>query len=381
MHSDDVIPGPRFPTWACTSCTRGSTNWASGVACACGKRAPDKVRAAALRNAYDTADEDGGKAKGKGASRSPKGKLPVDGRPRGSGRKGSDNLHPPWSELHTMADRIRQLESERRPNQTSKPATFDPRQAEGELEEESADVIRSQISELEGIVKSSSNESLRQHAACQLEVLKTKLLEKKTPEDRQSAALWKLKKAKLKRTRLLEQLVESKAAVLAAQAAHLELEAKGKAADAEVATFELQLAEASAASFPASLPVAAINTEITISDEALAHSEHGAEIKSWLASPAYATMLKLRDIAKQEADALGLALPVGPAASGDGALDVVFSDSNTESWYDFGGETDFFSEDAFNKFKATATRKDFTDMAHQMGFGCKKARISKAEPY
>ena len=280
-----------------------------------------------------------------------------------------------------MADRIRQLESERRPNQSSKPATFDPRQAEGELEEESADVIRSQISELEGIVKSSSNESLRQHAACQLEVLKNKLLEKKTPEDRQPAALWKLKKAKLKRTRLLEQLVESKAAVLAAQAAHLELEAKGKAADAEVATFELQLAEASAASFPVSLPVAATNFEITISDEALAHSEHGAEIKNWLASPAYATMLKLREVAKQEADALlGLALPVGPDASGDGA-DVVFGDSNTESWYDFGGETDFFSEDAFNKFKATATRKDFTDMAHQMGFGCKKARVSKAEPY
>ena len=351
------------------------------MACTCGKRAPDKVRAAALRNAYDTADDDGGMAKGKGASRNPKGKLPVDGRPRGSGRKGPDNLHPPWSELHTMADRIRQLESERRSDQASKTSTFDPRQAEGELEEESADVIRSQISELEGIVKSSSNESLRQHAACQLEALKIKLLEKKTPEDRQSAALWKLKKAKLKRTRLLEQLVESKAAVLAAQAAHLELEAKGKAADAEVATFELQLAEASAASFPASLPVAAINTEITISDEALAHSEHGAEIKNWLASPAYATLLKLREVAKQEADALlGLALPVGPAASGDGA-DVVFGDSNTESWYDFGGETDFFSEDAFNKFKATATRKDFTDMAHQMGFGCKKARISKAEPY
>ena len=377
MPSEDVIPGPRFPTWACTACSRGTTNWASRVACACGKRAPDKIRAAALRNAYDTSDDDGGKAKGKGASRIPKGKSPVDGKARGSCKKGTDSLHPPWSELHTLAEKNRQLESERRSDQTSKHATFEPRQAEGELEEESADVIRSQISELEGIVKSSSNESLRQHAACQLEVLKTKLLEKKTPEDRQSAALWKLKKAKLKRTRVLEQLVESKAAVLAAQAAHLELEARGKAADAEVATFELQLAEASAASLPAQHTMAAI----AIPDDVIAKAEHGAEIKEMLASPAYASLLKLQASAKSEAVPSADMHSSGPASSGDNPPDVTFTGNPADCWYDFGEDTAFCTEDSFNRFKATASRKEFTYMAHQMGFGCKKSRISKAEPY
>jgi hypothetical protein len=108
----------------------------------------------------------------------------------------------------------------------------------------SPETLRSQIAELEATAKAASHEPLRQFAKDQIEVLKTKLLDKKTPEDRQSAALWKLKKAKQKRTKAFELLSESKDAIIAAQQAHLELEARAKASDAEVANFEALLAEA-----------------------------------------------------------------------------------------------------------------------------------------
>ena len=377
MPSDDVVFGPRYPTWACSSCNRGATNWASRVVCACGKHAPEKIRLAAHRNAYDIPDVDGGKAKGKGGTRNQKGKSPVGGKASGSGKYGT--APPTWSEMHTLSERIaeqmRQLENERRSFQASKLAPSEPCQAEGAVEEESADALRSQITELEGVVKSSSFESLRQLATGQLETLKSKLLEKKTPEDRQSAALWKLKKAKLKRTRVLEQLVESNAAVLAAQTAHLELEARVKAVEAEVATYELQLAEATAAS----LPVQHTKLAMSIPDDVLAKAEHGAEIKEMLASPAYASLLKLQASAKSEADPVAMHT-AGPAPSGDNSGDVYITEP-AGSWYDFGEESAFFTEAAFNQFKATASRKEFTDMAHQMGFACKKSRISIAEPY
>ena len=378
MPSEDVIFGPRFPTWACSSCPK-ATNWASRVVCSCGKRCPDKIRAAATRNAYDSASDEAGKGKGKGKGKGgaahPKGRPPVGGKAAGGSTKGGDL--PSWSDMHTLAEQIKKLELDRKPDKPHRTLVTEHGSAEGELEEESAESLRLQIVELEGTAKSSSNEFIRKLAKEQVEELKAKLLDKKTPEDRQSAALWKLKKAKQKRTRILEQLLESKEHILSVQQAHLELEARSKAVDAKAVSLELLLAEASAASLPA-LPIPA---DIVISDDVLALAEHGAEIKELLASPAYASLLKLRAIAKKEVEATAVPHVPGTAASSDGSLDVVFKDSPADSWYDFGGDPVFFTEESYNQFKATSTRKEFTEMAQQMGFGCKKSRISKAEPY
>ena len=377
MPGDDVVFGPRFPTWACSACSRGSTNWASRVICACGKRSPDRIRAAAIRNAYppgEVADKGGAK----GGAAHPKLRQHNEGKsPRGGKRVGDG---PPWSEIHILSEKIKKLEElERRQEQKSlKPPPTVPGSADRDLEEESAENLRSQIVELEGTAKSSTNEFIRKLAKEQIEELKAKLQDRKTPEDRQAAALWKLKKAKQKRTRVLEQLLESKETLQAAQRGHLELEARAKAVDAEVALLETLLAEASAAT----LPVQATHTETVIPDEVLAHAELGAEIKEMLASPAYASLLRLRgDIAKKEVAPSPMSNGTGSVTSADGTQDVLFKDSVADSWCDFGGDPSFFSEDAFNQFKSVSTREEFTDMAHKMGFGCKRPRFAKAEPY
>ena len=371
---DDMVFGPRYPTWSCGFCSRGTSNWASRVVCLCGKRAPESVRAAAQLNAYGPPAHDGSKGKGKGGHRARQDKPPTGGKAAGRCKQGDA---PSWAHLHTLAEEIRLLKLEKKADPWQKPALSEAGQTAGDVEDESAEALRLQIAELEATAKSSIHEPLRKFAKDQIEVLKVKLLDKKTPEDRQSAALWKLKRAKQKRVRIFEQAAESKVAFLAAQQALLELDAKCKAVDVEVASLESLLAEASPA--PLQLPV--VFPVVAISDEVLAHAEHGEEIKAMLVSPAYASLLKLHAMAKKEEVATPVPHCPGTAASGDSSSDVVLSDSSQEHWYDFGGDPSFFSEESFNLFKATSSRKEFTDMAHEMGFGCKKSRISKAEPY
>ena len=50
MANDDIIPGPKQPTWDCKGCGK-ERNWACRVRCVCGKAAPREVAAAARRNA------------------------------------------------------------------------------------------------------------------------------------------------------------------------------------------------------------------------------------------------------------------------------------------------------------------------------------------
>ena len=190
---DDVIFGPRFPTWACTACSR-STNWASRVVCSCGKRCLEKIRAAATRNAYESEACAGGKGAGTGGAFAPS-RQPKEGKALGGNKKAGEL--PTWSEIHTLSEKIKMLEQERRSERSPK-GGGEPASADRELEDESAEAIRLQISELEGTFKTTSNEQIRKIAKEHIEELKGKLQDRKTPEDKQSAALWRLKKSEAK---------------------------------------------------------------------------------------------------------------------------------------------------------------------------------------